>query len=237
MSSRTDLSVGGFAPLSTVDWPGQLVATVFTRGCPWNCHYCHNPHLLRADEACTAADDGVPTWSQVLAFLATRVGLLDGVVFTGGEPLAQPALPAAMRSVSEMGFEVALHTGGSLPERLREVLGLTDWVGFDVKAPFPDYERVTRVPNSGESALASLRALVTSGVAFEARTTVHPDLTDEADLARLATILRREGVTRWALQAYRADGVRPGLDEPLPAQDLAALAARLSAGFESLGVR
>jgi len=200
----TELRIGGLAPLSSCDWPGELVATIFARGCPFDCAYCHNPHLL-------AAGRGEVAWADVTALLEARAGLLDGVVFSGGEPTAQPVLADAMREVRELGFRVGLHTAGPFPERLASVLPLVDWVGFDVKAPFAEYERVTRVPGSGADALASLRALVSSGVDFEARTTVHPDLLDAAALERLSADLAAEGVSRWVVQAYRPTGARPGL--------------------------
>ncbi|MEK8227961.1 hypothetical protein NKG05_20525 [Oerskovia sp. M15] len=36
------LVVAGMTSLSTVDWPGRIVATVFLQGCPWRCTFCHN---------------------------------------------------------------------------------------------------------------------------------------------------------------------------------------------------
>lgn len=180
------------------------MAVVFAQGCPWNCTYCHNPHLLPAGE-------GSVPWAEVVEFLRTRVDLLDGVVFSGGEPTVQAALADAIAEVRELGFRVGLHTGGPNPARLAEILPYVDWVGFDVKAPFADYERITHVAGSGERALASLHALVSSGVPFEIRTTVHPDLLGEEELERLSVELAEEGVARWAVQAYRPDGAREGL--------------------------
>ena len=195
----TELRVGGLSRLSSCDWPGQLVATVFLQGCPWRCRYCHNPHLLPA-----RGDDEI-AWREVLAFLQARRGLLDGVVFSGGEPTVQAALPEAMRAVRALGFGVGLHTGGSAPERLKTVLPLVDWVGFDVKAPFEDYARITGVAGSGEAARLSLTHLIASGVACDLRTTVHPALLDEAALARLADELAALGVTS-RLQPFRTAG-------------------------------
>ncbi len=43
--ARARLRVGGFEPLTTVDWPGRLSAVVFLQGCPWRCRYCHNAEL------------------------------------------------------------------------------------------------------------------------------------------------------------------------------------------------
>jgi len=150
-------------------------------------------------------------WAEAMDFLRTRVKVLDGVVFSGGEPTVQVALAEAIAEVRVLGFRIGLHTGGPNPARLVEVLPLVDWVGFDVKAPFADYERITTVAGSGDRALESLRALVASGVRFEARTTVHPDLLGDEDLERMSLELAEEGVARWAVQAYRPDGAREGL--------------------------
>ena len=194
------LRVGGLTPLSATDWPGQLVAVVFCQGCPWRCGYCHNPHLLPARAATRVA------WDDVLALLRRREGLLDAVVFSGGEPLAQERLSDAMRTVRDMGFRVGLHTGGAHPRRLAEVLPLVDWVGFDVKAPFSDYESITGVPGSGTRALASAKLIIDRGVAYEFRTTVHPRQLPPEVIERLADELARLGVRHYALQEFRAEG-------------------------------
>lgn len=217
-----ELRIGGLVRLSSVDWPGELAATVFLQGCPWRCPYCHNQHLLPAE------GDGALTWLELRDFLASRRGLLDGVVFSGGEPLAQTAVVAAVSETRDLGLKAALHTGGVLPGRFGELLPMLSWVGFDVKAPFGDYERITRSAGSGERALESLRALVASGVGFEARTTVHPDLLSEADVRQMANDLAAEGVTHWVLQPFRTDG--SPLDAPLntlPLEQIAADACRV----------
>jgi pyruvate formate lyase activating enzyme len=83
---------------------------------------------------------------------------------------------------------------------------MLDWVGFDVKAPFADYARITGVPGSGEKARASLSLLVGSGVTFELRTTVHPALLTKDDLARLDADLAALGAPRSRLQPFRGMG-------------------------------
>lgn len=201
-----DLRIGGFVPLSTVDRPGCLTATVFTQGCPWRCPYCHNPHLLAA----APSSDTCIAWADVMTFLDLRRGLLDGVVFSGGEPTAQAALVAAMDDARKSGFEVYLHTGGPFPRNLERVLPFTAWVGFDAKAPFLEYDRITGVAGSGATARESLRLLVASGVPFEVRTTVDPDLLDPSSLQRLANDLAAECVRTWVLQQCRTKGARPG---------------------------
>lgn len=232
----TALRVGGLSRLSSIDWPGQLVATVFAQGCPWDCDYCHNPHLLSA--AAPANGPDLIAWQAVAAFLKSRVGLLDGVVFSGGEPLAQRALPAAIAEVRSLGLPVALHTGGAVPARFAEVLPSLAWVGFDIKAPRADYEHITRVVGSGERAFESLRLLVASGVAFEVRTTMHPDLLGEAELLRLAEELRECGVGTWLLQRFRAEGTREDRRAPGASVEISsALAERLAEGFSAFSIR
>lgn len=195
-----DLRIGGLARLSTCDWPGELVATVFCQGCPWSCGYCHNPHLIPPSGSHEIA------WPEVLSFLDSRRGLLDGVVFSGGEPTLQAALPDAMHAVRELGFRIGLHTAGPYPTRLSAVLSLVDWIGFDIKAAFDDYARITGTAGSGFKAKASLLRVLEYGVACDFRTTVHDALLDRFDLARLASDLAALGVREHRLQRFRAAG-------------------------------
>ena len=195
---------------------------VYCQGCPWRCGYCHNPHLLPARAAPGIA------WSEVLDFLHRRRGLLDAVVFSGGEPTAQPGLAQAMRETKAMGYRIGLHSAGIYARRFAEVLPLADWVGFDVKAPFDaSYERITGARASAEAALQSARALLASGVDCEFRTTWHPGFLSTAELDRLVDALADLGVRRYALQEFRmSSGVafRPE-ENPVGAQ-LDALARR-----------
>ena len=231
--AEPSLRVGGLTPLSTTDYPDHLAAVVFCQGCPWRCGYCHNPHLLPARGAAPIA------WSDVIGFLGRRVGLLDAVVFSGGEPLAQAALADAMRVVRNMGFRVALHTGGAYPDRLSVALPFLDWVGFDVKTAFADYARITGTPGSGERALASAKLVLASGVAHEFRTTVHPSQHAPDALAHLARQLAGLGARHYALQEFRAEGC---VDAELCADGTPsfladAWCATIAPAFESLVVR
>ncbi|MDP2370981.1 anaerobic ribonucleoside-triphosphate reductase activating protein [Rhodoferax sp.] len=194
------LRIGGITPFTATDYPGKLAAVVFVQGCPWRCGYCHNPHLQTRTGL-----DGM-AWRQVVARLQRRVGLIDAVVFSGGEPTIDPGLVDAMREVRAMGFGVGLHTAGAYPRRLAEVLPLVDWVGMDIKAGFDTYDTITRIVGSARHALASAEQVLASGVAHEFRTTVHPSLHTQADILALAQSLSAMGVRRYALQRFRATG-------------------------------
>ncbi|MBS0313812.1 MAG: anaerobic ribonucleoside-triphosphate reductase activating protein [Burkholderiales bacterium] len=218
------LRVGGITPLTTIDFPGHLAAVVYCQGCPWRCTYCHNPELLDA-----TAQTGL-AWAQVMRLLERRVGLLDGVVFSGGEPTLQNAIGEAMDAVRALGFRIALHTGGMYPERLRAVLGRLDWVGLDIKALPEDYGRITASGSDARRTDASLDMLVESAVAFECRTTWHAGLFSVDALLRLARRLHARGVRHWTLQECRStDAPAWQLDEPVLAQ--------LREGFERFTLR
>ncbi|MBB5192365.1 pyruvate formate lyase activating enzyme [Silvimonas terrae] len=210
---RTPPKLGGVVPFSSCDYPGHLASVVFISGCPWRCHYCHNPHLQARHKGPTT-----PSWDDTLAWLATRKGLLDAVVFCGGEPLAEHWLPQMMQDSRALGFKIALHTGGAYPARFKQCLPLLDWVGFDVKAPFADYEQVTQIRNSGQAARASLQMLVESGVPFECRTTIHPALHNLDSLLQLAGTLAVQGIQDFVLQPFRASGCSSAmlLQQPVP---------------------
>ncbi len=205
------LRVAGLTRLSTTDFPGHLAAVVFVQGCPWRCRYCHNPEL----QARLAAP--AMSWQTVLEFLDHRQGLLDAVVFCGGEPTVDRHLGDAIDEVRERGFKVGLHTAGAYPDRLRALLPKLDWVGFDAKAPFADYAETTGVRTSGENARRSLDYLLMSGVAHEVRTTHHPALLSPEKLIAMALSLRWQGVNTFALQEFRPDGCVDELLDSRPA--------------------
>lgn len=194
------LKVGGITPFTATDYPGMLASAIFVQGCPWRCGYCHNPHL----QARTRTSPIV--WSDVIALLQRRVGLIDAVVFSGGEPTMDPGLAGAIEQVRTLGFKVGLHTGGTHPQRLIDVLPMLDWVGMDIKTTFSDYATVTRVANSGTPALRSLKAVLASKVKHECRSTVHPALQSSQQLLFLGQQLAQMGVKNYAVQVFRAQG-------------------------------
>lgn len=225
-ASAHELNIAGFTPFSTVDWPEVLAATVFLQGCPWNCFYCHNPALI------DPRAEGEVTWGDVTDLLCDRIGLLDAVVFSGGEPTLQRALIPAMEMARSLGFAVGLHTAGAYPGLLARALPHVDWVGLDIKALPDDYDTVTGRQQSGRNAWRSLELvlgnkLLRAGserpLEFEVRTTVHPAAIDDDGLRELGCRLADAGVDCWAVQRFREAGAR----NPLPRVEEATTALRL----------
>lgn len=200
--------------MSTVDWPGQLAATVFLQGCPWECEYCHNCALI------DPRAPGQTTFEELISLLERRRGLLDAVVFTGGEPCRQAGLIPAIEKVKEMGFAVGLHTGGAFPALLERALPLIDWVGLDVKALPAHYPQVVGRAGSGEKAWAALDLVVASGIAYEVRVTLAPGSLTVANLPTLLAELSQRGVNTLAIQQARAQGTSEQFQQRMAAHSI-----------------
>ena len=236
MPERPRLRVGGLQLLTAVDWPGRLAAIVFAQGCPWRCRYCHNRELT------PLTAPGMTPWPDVLDQLSARRGFLDAVIFSGGEPTMQSALPDAIAQLADLGFDVALHTNGFDPEALQRALdtGAAAFVAMDVKAPFERYQDVTTIPASGRAARDSVELLIASGVPYELRTTYHPALLSHGDLRQIAAEIAELGAATWFIQKFRREGCpsRALRDSVLlPAEVPAEMQSEVAAMFDEFGVR
>ncbi len=213
------LRIGGLVPMTTIDFPDHLSAVVFTRGCNLRCQYCYNTDLLP-----TSSRAGDMSWQEVLSFLNRRQGLLDAVVFSGGEPLLQRELGDAMRDVNGLGYKVGLHTAGQVPERLNSVLPHLDWVGLDIKGLPDDYPAITGT-STGDKCWKSLDIILESGIPYEVRTTVHWGLIKPERFSALVEQLQKKGVQHFSVQRCRIKNcynselqesyLAPGLEEGL----------------------
>ncbi|MCE8017057.1 anaerobic ribonucleoside-triphosphate reductase activating protein [Halomonas sp. MCCC 1A17488] len=230
------LPIAGLTQMTTLDYPDHLACVVFLQGCPLRCGYCHNDHMMpprRGDES---------EWQAVREFLESRRGLLEAVVFSGGEPTLHNALPAAVREVKAMGFKVGLHTAGPYPARLSRLLPWLDWVGLDVKGRGSDFDRICGRPGIWQRNSRCLMALLNGDVDFECRTTVHWRDFSLAEVERLALTLADCGVRRYAIQVARTrQCLDPAYCQPVenapPRAMLAGLVRRLAPHFERIELR
>jgi len=209
-----ELKIAAVTPFTTIDFPGCLSAVAFLQGCPWRCPYCHNPWMQPREFAPGAEQT---TWESFYALLKHRRGLLDGVVFSGGEPCLDPALSEAVRAVRALGMRVGLHTSGAYPTHLKAIVGELDWVGLDVKADPEDeagFARAAGRPFAREAFLASFELIRASGLAYEARTTVHPVLHSPESILAIGRWLKARGATHYAVQVFRK---APGVSSDLAA--------------------
>lgn len=196
-----NLVVGGFVSLTTIDYPGHLSAVIFAQGCVWRCPFCYNRHLHPFTK------EAAEKWQDIITFLKKRAGILEAVVFSGGEPLAQREHTlAAMQEVKNLGYKIALHTSGVVPDILEEALKLVDWVGLDFKAPPEKYDQATGIKNSWPVFEKSFNTLIKSNVPFEIRTTCDPRILEKKDVLAIAEILNKNKLNNYALQEFLTVG-------------------------------
>lgn len=213
--------IGGFEPITTIDYPDQLAAVVFTQGCIWRCKYCHNTHLH------DFKPDVVYDWDEyIIPFMKSRVGLLDGFVFSGGEAILHIDLLDKMLEIKELGFLVGLHTAGTAPSRLAHVLPACDWVGLDIKAPIDKYDSITCRKDTGKKAYDSLDILYDhrNELEYEVRTTVDPTLLTVGDVYTIVDSIEEKTDT-YVLQQYRGPGEVP-LINTIDMEDRAKIGSR-----------
>lgn len=179
------------------DGPGIRV-TVFLKGCPLRCSWCHNPEGLSPRPQLMHGSAGTRLVgfeiedSELAARLASQAELLaageGGVTFSGGEPLAQVSFMA--RTIDRIGgMHVVLDTSGYAPgPDFRLAAGKAGLVFFDLKIMDPDLHRkFTGVDN--DQILRNLDVLEVLGVPYVVRVPLIPGVTDTA--SNLRAIARR----------------------------------------------
>lgn len=164
---------------------------------------------------------------DLFVFLKSRVGKLDAVVITGGEPCLHQDLPEFIKKIKELGYLVKLDTNGSYPGTLEKLTSpqpspyqgegarLIDYVAMDLKAPEDKYELV--VGANGRSPVVnfnkikkSVKIIRASGLPYEFRTTVVPGLLNKDDIGEMGKIIKGAGV--WYLQNFKSNSELVGQD-------------------------
>ena len=216
------MDIQGLQKLTLLDWPGRVACTIFLGGCDFRCPFCHNRDLVTGPLP-AAMDSG-----ELLAFLAKRKGLLDGVCVTGGEPLLRPGLEALLEEIKALGFPIKLDTNGSHPQLLARLwsLGLVDYAAMDIKNSPERYGETAGVPGLDLGPIReSVSWLLEGHVDYEFRTTVVRQLHTADDILAIGRWL--EGAPRYYLQNFVDSG-------SLIAQGFTGFTAEELHGFQAL---
>lgn len=173
---------GGFQKTSLIDYPGKIAAVVFLQGCNFRCPFCHNPSLIPAETGISIFSE-----TEILNFLKNRIGKIEAVVITGGEPTIHNRLPSFMAKLKKMNYQIKLDTNGSHPRMIKRVLEkkLADYIAMDIKAPFNKYDRLTGIKTNPDNIKQSIFLIRNSKISYEFRTTPVRPLLDFNDIIRL----------------------------------------------------
>lgn len=195
------MKICGLQKLTLLDYPGKVACTVFLGGCNFRCPWCHNYEL-----ATNVAHETMSV-QELLKFLDSRKGKLEGVAITGGEPCLNPDLPDLLRRIKDMGYKVKLDTNGSRYFQLRSVInnGLVDYVAMDIKNSLYKYKITTDVKYKADSSnrdwiLRSIKLLLNSDIDYEFRTTVIDELHEPEDFECIGQMI--QGAKRHFLQVF-----------------------------------
>lgn len=198
--------IKGIQKVTLLDYPGKVACTFFTAGCNMRCPFCQNASLV------THIDEENIPLEEALAFLKERVGKLDAVCISGGEPCVQPDLKSFLRKVKELGFLIKLDTNGSKPLVVQELVheGLIDYVAMDVKNVWEKYSLTSGSTGFVDEIKQTITFLKESGLPHEFRTTVVREFHTKEDLVSLAKIL---APSNFYLQQFRLsdDVINPNL--------------------------
>ena len=190
--------------LTLLDYPEKVACVLYTPTCNFMCPYCHNWETL--------IEEKLPglKFDDILSFLKKRIGILDGVVISGGEPTLMDDLPEKISKIKELGFLVKLDTNGSNPEMLKELVDkkLVDYVSMDIKhSPNKYYDIIINKVINFDDIKESIEILMENKVDYEFRTTLIKEYHDLDSIYEIGKLL--EGSKKLFLQQYKlSDGVR-----------------------------
>lgn len=184
---------------SVNDGPG-IRTTVFFKGCPLKCRWCHNPESwLSEPETFVIArkfEDKIHRTRETIGRLVTVEEVMHeiekenifhetsdgGVTFSGGEPLLQPDfLNALTTACRELGIHTCLDTSGYADRGIfKAALPGCDLVLYDLKIMDRDkHIRFTGYPN--DVIIENLQELDHSGIEYYIRIPFVPGVNDNEE--------------------------------------------------------
>lgn len=174
--------IKGLQKVTLLDYPGQVACTIFTGGCNMRCPFCQNASLV------THIDEERLDEEEFFSFLKSRIGKLDAVCISGGEPCLQKDLKEFIQKIKEMGFLVKLDTNGCFPEMLSSLLQnhLLDYVAMDIKNQKEKYDLTSGIHADLDKIEESIHLLQNSGIPHEFRTTVVLEFHEPSDIVKIA---------------------------------------------------
>lgn len=193
----------GINKLSLLDYPGKVAAILYLDKCNFCCQYCHNWNTLIAP-----TDNEDIIFNDILAFLKKRVGILDGVVISGGEPTLMPDLIDKCQAIKDLGYEIKLDTNGTNPEVVESLIykGLIDYVAMDIKSSLDNYHLFTQSDELIAKVNKTINLLKQNKIDYEFRMTLIDEYHNEDVINKVAVLLK--GSKRLYLQQFKvSEGV------------------------------
>ncbi len=184
--------------VSMIDYPGHAACTLYTGGCNMKCPFCHNKELVFLSEDTLSIPD-----DEIGSYLKKRIGLLDGICISGGEPLLHKNMVPFIREIKKLGYKVKLDHNGTRPKVLEYLLeqNLLDYVAMDIKNAKRKYGETVGIKDFDIKPIEeSIAILMGSKIPYEFRTTVVNELHTVADIEKIAKWIA--GANKYTIQSF-----------------------------------
>lgn len=232
------MRIKALLPASVIEYPGHIADVLYVGACNFRCPFCYNVDLVLRPEQLPDLDEA-GLWQH----LRPRVGFVDALVVSGGEPTLQPDLLSFLSEVRQIGLKIKLDTNGYRPIVLSQCLdrGLLDYVAMDIKSSLGKYEQAAGVPIEVERVRQSIALLLHASIDSEFRTTVVPGLVDAEDVRAIVQLI--PGAKRYYLQCFRPGSTVGGIEQrsttvgPPTAELLRQMAALAAPWVQEVGLR
>jgi len=211
-NSSLKFDTRGLEKFSLVEWPGKIAAIIFTGGCNFRCPFCHNPELTNVGirHGAYLPPPAYP-WPEIEKFLDKKIGWIDVIIITGGEPTIQPDLPRVLKIIKDKGYLTGIHTNGTIPKMLEKILAekTVDKICMDIKSSLEKYSEASGVATAGathelplqKQIVSSIEIIKNSGINYEFKLTLVPDIVTEEDIPMIGKMIK--GAKKISLQQFR----------------------------------
>lgn len=182
------------------NFSNHVACIIWFSGCNFRCPYCHNPEFITKS---------LPEISEekIFKFLKSRIGLLEGVVLSGGECCLYDDIYGFIKKIKDLGFLVKIDTNGTNFNLIKLLVdnNMIDFIGLDYKSPKNKFKMITGSEQFQEFE-KTLNFLIKSNFDMEIRTTVHTELLNEEDIKYIITDLEKRGYNKnYYIQNFRND--------------------------------
>ena len=197
----------GIDKFSLLDYDENVSVVLFAPTCNYRCPFCHNGDSVLGSHTSIPFDD-------IVSFLKSRIGLIDAVVVSGGEPTLMDDLTEKIEAIRALGYKIKLDSNGTNPDKIKELIDkkLIDYIAMDIKNSEDRYAETVGVKNPLiDKIKQSISIIMNSGLDYEFRTTLVAEYHSKESIETMGELIK--GAKKLYLQKFvdREGVIKKGL--------------------------
>lgn len=198
------MQISGIQKTTLLDYPGKVSTIIFTLGCNFRCHYCHNFEFVLPEHVKNVANDLISE-DAFFNFLKSREWFLDGVVISWWEPTLQKDIYEFSKKIKEVGFLVKIDTNWRDPKIIKKLIDnqIIDYIAMDIKNPIEKYDEIVNIDFNPKDILETINLLLEGKVDYEFRSTVAKWAHTIEDIENMSKLIN--WAKKYFLQNYRPE--------------------------------